>query len=309
MSKATREAYGEEISKLIQENPKIVVLDADLAGSTYSGKAGEVCPERFFDMGIAEANMIGVSAGLAASGYIPFASSFAMFCTGRVWEQIRNSVAYPHLNVKIVGSHSGITVGEDGVTHQAIEDIAIMRDITGLEVYAPCDQWETKAVIDHVASTNNPCYIRLGRSKVEDVFDENKKFDVTKINVIHEGTSKVAVFATGLMVQSSLGALKALNEKGIDPTIIDVCAIKPTDEEGIAKILENNDEIFTVEEHSVTGGLGSMICEVAADRCPKRIHRIGMRGFAESADWKTLLKEYKLDAEGVAEQILAGLDK
>lgn len=309
MSKATREAYGEEISKLIQENPKIVVLDADLAGSTYSGKAGEVCPERFFDMGIAEANMIGVSAGLAASGYIPFASSFAMFCTGRVWEQIRNSVAYPHLNVKIVGSHSGITVGEDGVTHQAIEDIAIMRDITGLEVYAPCDQWETKAVIDHVASTNNPCYIRLGRSKVEDVFDENKKFDVTKINVIHEGTSKVAVFATGLMVQSSLGALKALNEKGIDPTIIDVCAIKPTDEEGIAKILESNDEIFTVEEHSVTGGLGSMICEVAADRCHKRIHRIGMRGFAESADWKTLLKEYKLDAEGVAEQILAGLDK
>lgn len=309
MSKATREAYGEEISKLIQENPKIVVLDADLAGSTYSGKAGEVCPERFFDMGIAEANMIGVSAGLAASGYIPFASSFAMFCTGRVWEQIRNSVAYPHLNVKIVGSHSGITVGEDGVTHQAIEDIAIMRDITGLEVYAPCDQWETKAVIDHVASTNNPCYIRLGRSKVEDVFDENKKFDVTKINVIHEGTSKVAVFATGLMVQSSLGALKALNEKGIDPTIIDVCAIKPTDEEGIAKILESNDEIFTVEEHSVTGGLGSMICEVAAYRCPKRIHRIGMRGFAESADWKTLLKEYKLDAEGVAEQILAGLDK
>lgn len=309
MSKATREAYGEEISKLIQENPKIVVLDADLAGSTYSGKAGEVCPERFFDMGIAEANMIGVSAGLAASGYIPFASSFAMFCTGRVWEQIRNSVAYPHLNVKIVGSHSGITVGEDGVTHQAIEDIAIMRDITGLEVYAPCDQWETKAVIDHVASTNNPCYIRLGRSKVEDVFDESKKFDVTKINVIHEGTSKVAVFATGLMVQSSLGALKALNEKGIDPTIIDVCAIKPTDEEGIAKILESNDEIFTVEEHSVTGGLGSMICEVAADRCPKRIHIIGMRGFAESADWKTLLKEYKLDAEGVAEQILAGLDK
>ena len=309
MSKATREAYGEEISKLIQENPKIVVLDADLAGSTYSGKAGEVCPERFFDMGIAEANMIGVSAGLAASGYIPFASSFAMFCTGRVWEQIRNSVAYPHLNVKIVGSHSGITVGEDGVTHQAIEDIAIMRDITGLEVYAPCDQWETKAVIDHVASTNNPCYIRLGRSKVEDVFDENKKFDVTKINVIHEGTSKVAVFATGLMVQSSLGALKALNEKGIDPTIIDVCAIKPTDEEGIAKILENNDEIFTVEEHSVTGGLGSMICELSAYRCPKRIHRIGMRGFAESADWKTLLKEYKLDAEGVAEQILAGLDK
>ena len=304
-----RQAMTQTLAKMMQEDEKICILDADLAKPNGTTPLYEQFPNRCFDVGIAEANMIGVSAGLAASGYIPFASSFAMFCTGRVWEQIRNSVAYPHLNVKIVGSHSGITVGEDGVTHQAIEDIAIMRDITGLEVYAPCDQWETKAVVDHVASTNNPCYIRLGRSKVEDVFDENKKFDVTKINVIHEGTSKVAVFATGLMVQSSLGALKALNEKGIDPTIIDVCAIKPTDEEGIAKILESNDEIFTVEEHSVTGGLGSMICEVAADRCPKRIHRIGMRGFAESADWKTLLKEYKLDAEGVAEQMLAGLDK
>lgn len=309
MAKATRVAYGEKIAELIQANPKVVVLDADLAGSTNSAKAGEVVPERFFDMGIAEANMIGVSAGLAASGYIPFCSSFAMFCTGRVWEQVRNSVAYPHLNVKIVGSHSGITVGEDGVTHQAIEDIAIMRDITGLEVYAPCDQWETKAVIEHVANSDNPCYVRLGRSSVEDVFDENKKFDVTKINVLHEGTSKVAIFATGLMVQSSLGALKTLNEKGVDPTIVDICAIKPTDEDGITKILEENDEIFTVEEHSITGGLGSLICEVAADRCPKRIHRIGMKGFGQSADWKSLLKEYKLDDSGVAEQILNSLGK
>lgn len=309
MAKATREAYGEQIAKLIQENPKIVVLDADLADSTHSREAGKVCPDRFFDMGIAEANMIGVSAGLAASGYIPFASSFAMFCTGRVWEQIRNSVAYPHLNVKVIGSHSGITVGEDGVTHQAIEDIAIMRDITGLEVYAPCDQWETKAVINHVANSDNPCYVRLGRSKVEDVFDENKVFDVTKINVIHEGTSKVAIFATGLMVQSSLEALDILKQQGIDPTIVDVCAIKPTDEDGIASILESNDQIFTVEEHSIIGGLGSMICEVAADCCPKRIHRIGMRGFAQSADWKTLLQEYELDGKGVAKQIVEKLQK
>lgn len=309
MAKATREAYGEQIAKLIQENPKIVVLDADLADSTNSGKARDVCPERFFDMGIAEANMIGVSAGLAASGYIPFASSFAMFCTGRVWEQIRNSVAYPHLNVKVIGSHSGITVGEDGVTHQAIEDIAIMRDITGLEVYAPCDQWETKAVIKHVASTDNPCYVRLGRSKVEDVFDENKVFDVTKVNVIHKGNSKVAIFATGLMVQSSLGALEMLQKDGVDPTIVDVCAIKPTDEEGIAKILEANDEIFTIEEHSIIGGLGSMICEVAADRCPRRIHRIGMKGFAQSADWQTLLQEYQLDANGVYQQIIKQIKK
>ena len=303
MAKATREAYGEMIARLVQENPKVVVLDADLAGSTYSVKAKEVCPERFFDMGIAEANMIGVSAGLAASGYIPFASSFAMFCTGRVWEQIRNSVAYPHLNVKIIGSHSGITVGEDGVTHQAIEDIAIMRDITGLEVYAPCDQWETKAVIRHVAETTNPCYVRLGRSKVEDVFDENKEFDVTKINIIHEGTSGIAVFCTGLMVQSTLEALPELQKIGYDPTIVDICAIKPCDEEGIAKVLEANEQIFTVEEHSVTGGLGSMICEVAADHCPRRIHRIGMRGFGQIADWKTLLREYRLDGHGVFQQI------
>ena len=303
MAKATREAYGEEIAKLIQENPKIVVLDADLAGSTHSAEAQKVCPERFFDMGIAEADMIGVSAGLAASGYIPFASSFAMFCTGRVWEQIRNSVAYPHLNVKIVGSHSGITVGEDGVTHQAIEDIAIMRDITGLEVYVPCDQWETKAVIDYVASIDSPCYVRLGRSKVEDVFDKDKKFDITKINVLHQGKSKVAVFCTGLMVQSTLAAAKMLEQDGIDLTVVDVCAIKPADEIGIAKVLAENDHIFTIEEHSTTGGLGSMICEIAADRCPKKICRIGMWGFAESADWKTLLHEYMLDGEGVYKQI------
>ena len=307
MAKATREAYGEELAKLVRENPKIVVLDADLAGSTNSAVAGKEAPERFFDMGIAEANMVGVSAGLAASGYIPFASSFAMFCTGRVWEQIRNSVAYPHLNVKIVGTHSGISVGEDGVTHQAIEDISIMRSITGFAVYVPCDQYETKAVIDYIAENDEPCYVRLGRSKVEDVFDENYKFDITKINVLRKG-EKTAVFCCGLMVQSTLEAAEKLKEDGYDITVVDVCAIKPCDEEGIQKILEEHENIFTVEEHSVTGGLGSMICEVAADRCPRKIRRIGMYGFGESADWKTLLKEYKLDGQGVYEQIKGYLE-
>ena len=302
MAKATREAYGEVLAELVKENPKIVVLDADLAGSTKSLEGGKAAPERFFDMGIAEADMIGVSAGLAASGYIPFASTFAMFATGRAWEQIRNSVAYPHLNVKIVGSHSGITVGEDGVTHQAIEDMAIMRDITGLEVYVPCDQYETKAVIRHVASTDRPCYVRLGRSKVEDVFDENYEFDVTKVNVLKQG-EKAAVFCCGLMVQSSLEAAAMLEKEGIHVTVVDVCAIKPADEEGITKILETHDQIFTVEEHSTTGGLGSMICEIAAERCPRFIHRIGMYGFGESASWKELLREYKLDGQGVYEQI------
>ena len=307
MAKATREAYGEVIQVLAKENPKIVALDADLAGSTKSAEIKKVAPERFFDMGIAEANMIGVAAGLAASGYIPFASSFAMFCTGRVWEQVRNSVAYPGLNVKIVGSHSGITVGEDGVTHQAIEDMSIMRNITGLSVYVPCDEAETKAVIRHVAETDGPCYVRLGRSKAEDVYPEDTDFDVTKVRVLKSG-SKIAVFACGLMVQSSLKAAELLKKDGIDVTVVDVCAIKPCDEEGIINILKDHETIFTVEEHSVVGGLGSMVCEVAAEHCPRYVTRIGMYGFAGSGSWDTLLKEYKLDGQGVYEQIKEKLD-
>ena len=303
MAKATRVAYGEELVRLMKENPKIVVLDADLAGSTNAARAKEVDPDRFFDMGIAEADMIGVSAGLAASGYIPFASSFAMFATGRCWEQIRNSVSYPGLNVKVVGTHSGISVGEDGVTHQAIEDIAIMRNITGLAVYVPCDQWETKAVIRQVMEENGPCYIRLGRAAVEDVYTEETEFDVRKIRVIREGTSKIAVFCTGLMVQMTLKAAEILAERGIDVTVIDVCAIKPRDSEGIKNILETHDTIFTVEEHSIAGGLGSMICETSCSTIPRIIHRLGMFGFAESGEWQTLLHEYKLDGEGIAEQI------
>ena len=305
--KATREAYGEEIAKLVQENPRIVVLDADLAGSTKSAMAQKVAPERFFDVGIAEQNLIGVSAGLAASGYIPFASTFAMFATGRCWEQIRNSVAYPQLYVKVIGSHSGITVGEDGCTHQAIEDIAIMRAITGLSVFSPCDQYETKAVIDYVASHEGPCYVRLGRSQVEDFFTADTDFDVTKINVLRQGSQKIAVFATGLMVQSSMKAAEILAEKGIDLTVIDVCAIKPCDEEGITNILKENETIFTVEEHSVTGGLGSLVAELASAKCPRFVHRLGMYGYAESASADVLLHEYRLDGEGVAEQILGYL--
>ncbi len=307
MAKATRVAYGEELAKLVRENPKIVILDADLAGSTNALVGAKEDPSRFFDMGIAEANMIGVAAGLAASGYIPFASTFAMFCTGRCWEQVRNSVAYPHLNVKIVGSHSGITVGEDGVTHQAIEDIAIMRAITDLEVYVPCDQYETRAVIRHVSETNNPCYVRLGRAAVEDVYDENKVFDFSKVNILRSG-ARIAVFTCGSMVQSTLEAAEMFRKNdGIDLTVVDVCAIKPCDTDGIARVLEDHERIFTVEEHSVTGGLGSLIAEVSTSTVPRRIDRIGMYGFGESGDFKTLLDAYQLDGKGVYEQIKSRL--
>ena len=307
MAKATREAYGEKLAKLVVENPKIVVLDADLAGATKTAMAKKACPERFFDMGIAEADMIGHAAGLAASGYIPFASTFAMFAAGRAWEQIRNSVAYPHLNVKVCATHAGITVGEDGVSHQATEDIALMRVIPGMEVYVPCDEAETKAVIDHVASTNKPCYVRLGRAAVENVYPADQKFDFSKVNVVRKG-EKVAVFACGVMVQSALGAAEMLKAEGVDLTVVDVCAIKPADEAGIVEILKNHEKIFTAEEHNIIGGLGGMIAEIAGEKCPKPIHRIGVKDrYAESGPAAGLMKKYGLDAEGVYKEIRENL--
>ncbi|NLH62595.1 MAG: transketolase family protein [Erysipelotrichaceae bacterium] len=307
MVKATREAYGEALAELVKENAKVVVLDADVAGSTKSAIAQKAVPERFFDMGIAEADMIGHAAGLAASGYIPFASSFAMFATGRAWEQIRNSLAYPQLNVKVCGSHAGITVGEDGESHQAIEDIAIIRAIPGMRIMVPADAAETKAVVKYAARIKGPVYIRTGRVGVADVYDDNKHFDFSKINAVRKGT-KVAVFACGIMVSAALQAAEILKVKGIDLTVVDVCCIKPIDEEGVVEVLKNHDEIFTVEEHNVIGGLGGLICEIASERVPRPIHRMGMKDrFAESGPWKDLLVKYGLDGDGVAKEILEHL--
>ena len=306
MAKATRQAYGEKLAELVAENPKIVVLDADLAGSTKSGEAKKVAPERFFDFGIAEADMIGHAAGFAASGYTPFASSFAMFASGRAWEQIRNSVAYPQLNVKICGSHAGITVGEDGVSHQAIEDIAIIRAIPGMKIYVPCDENETRAVLDQVINEFGPTYIRTGRAPVENVYD-SEDIDVTKIHVLRSG-NRAAVFACGFCVKSALEAADRLKAEGIDITVVDVCAIKPCDEEGILHILEDYDLIFTAEEHSIVGGLGGMIAELSSEKCPKKIVRIGLADrFAESGSYKDLVKKYRLDGDGLYEQIKAAL--
>jgi len=299
MGQATRDAYGEELAVLMQENPKIVVLDADLAGSTKTITAKKACPDRFFDMGIAEADMIGHAAGMAASGLIPFASSFSMFCTGRAWEQIRNSVAYPHLNVKIVGTHSGIAVGEDGVSHQAIEDIATMRVIPGMEVYVPCDGAETKAVIRHVSQTKNPCYVRLGRSSVDDVYEPDTKFDFSKIRILNQG-EKTAIFATGLEVQEAMKACRRLQAEGINPTVVDVCSIKPLDEAGVRQVLMGHERIITVEEHNVIGGLGDAIASVAVKSVPCMIEKIGLQDrYAESGPFQDLLKKYGLTDEAI----------
>ncbi len=307
MAKATREAYGEALAKLIQENEKIVVLDADLSGSTKTIEAKKVCPQRFFNLGIAEADMIGHAAGLAASGYTAFCSSFAMFASGRAWEQIRNSVAYPHLNVKICATHAGITVGEDGVSHQAIEDIALMRVIPGMQVFVPCDETQTKAVIAHVAAVKGPCYVRLGRSKAADVYAPDTAFDFTKIQIVRKGRNAV-LFACGIQVQAALEAAEKLAAEGIELQVVDVCAIKPCDVAGIQAVLEKFEHVFTAEEHSVIGGLGGLIAETASQVCPRRIVRIGMQDcYAESGAADALLKKYGLDGEGVYQVIRQSL--
>ena len=303
---ATRDAYGKALAALALRNPDVVALDADLAGSTKTSELKKVAPERFFDLGIAEGNMIGVAAGLACNGKIPFASTFAIFATGRAYDQVRNSVGYPHLNVKICATHAGITVGEDGATHQALEDIALMRVIPGMTVIQPCDGRETEAVINAIAEYNGPVYVRLGRSAVEDVnTSDDYKFEIGKGVVIHEGTSPVTFIATGMMVQESLKAIEILQERGIDPNLINTHTIKPIDEELIVKYAEKSDCIVTLEEHNVIGGLGGAVSEVLARKCPRKQLFIGTQDtFGESGKPALLLDKYGLSAEKVAEKVL-----
>lgn len=299
MSKETRTAYGETLAKLVVENPNIIVLDADLSGSTKTAMARKVRPEQFFNLGIAECDMMGVAAGLAASGKTVFASSFAMFAVGRPYEIIRNSIAYPQLDVKICASHAGLSVGEDGASHQVIEDLALMRAIPNMEVYCPCDQYETVAIINHVANTKTPCYVRLGRNKVEDVYTPETTFDVLKPRVLHQGNSKVAVLATGLMVQEALKASKL-----VDITVIDIACLKPLDEQAVLDIMKQYDVIVTAEEHSIIGGLYSAIAELACQKHPMRIVPIGVKDvFGESGKSLDVLNKYGLSANGIVEVI------
>lgn len=305
MGKATREAYGAVIKELVAENKNIVVLDADLSGSTKSGESKKVAPERFFNMGIAEGNMMSVAAGLAASGKIVYASSFAMFATGRAYEQIRNSIGYPELNVKICASHAGITVGEDGASHQTFEDIGLMRGIPGMKVFQPADFAEAKAICRAVSEIEGPCYVRLGRSGVEDVFDDSYKFEFGKGIVLNKG-SKVALVASGRMVQE---ALKAAKELDFDPTVINIHTIKPIDTELLVETAKTHDVIITCEEHSIINGLGSAVCEALAPYNLCRIERLGMMDvYGESGKPDELLDKYGMNAKAIVSKVKEVLD-
>lgn len=303
MLRETRVAYGETLAKLVSENKDIVVLDADLSKSTKSYEAAKVDPSRHFNAGIAECNMMGMAAGLAASGKTVFASTFAIFATGRPYEIIRNSICYPNLNVKICATHAGLSVGEDGASHQAIEDISLMRGIPNMQVYSPCDYNETKAVINHVASIHGPCYVRMGRSKSEDVYADDEVFDVTKVRIISEGHD-VALFATGLMVQEALKAKEELLKDGINATVVDVTCIKPIDEKGVMEVASKHPLCFSIEEHSVIGGLFSSIAEVLVKNPCSRLIPIGVNDvFGESGKAQEVLNKYGLCKDNIVKTV------
>ena len=307
---ATRESYGRTLAELGAENPNIVVLDADLAGSTKTAVFGKAFPERHINCGIAEGNMMSVAAGLAACGKTVFASSFAMFASGRAYEQIRNSIGYPRLNVKIGASHAGISVGEDGATHQCNEDFAIMRSIPGMVVICPSDDVEACAAVRAAAEYDGPVYLRLGRLAVPVFNDpESYKFEMGKGVVMKEGTD-VSIFATGLEVNEALGAAKLLEADGINAEVINIHTIKPIDKELVAASAKKTGKVVTVEEHSVIGGLGSAVCEALAETVPTPVLRIGIQDvYGESGPAKALIAKYGLDAEGICKKVKEYLGK
>ncbi len=300
---ATREAYGKTLAKLICEDERIVVLDADLTKSTKTNDAKKACPERHFNIGIAEANMMSIAAGLAASGKIVYASSFAMFAAGRAFEQVRNSICYSNLNVKICATHAGITLGEDGATHQSVEDIALMRAIPNMQVIQPCDGKETEEVIRAVKDIEGPVFVRLGRSAVETIHGDDYHFHFGKGEVLRKG-SDVAIFATGLMVQEALKASETLLELGLDCSVINMPTIKPIDKELIIDMAKTHTHLVSCEEHNVFAGFGSAIAEVLIENYPKKMMIIGIQDtFGESGKPDELLDKYGLSARKLVDRI------
>ena len=301
---ATRESYGNSLKELAEEFPNLVVLDADLAAATKTGIFRKAYPDRHIDCGIAESNMMGVAAGLSLVGKIPFVSSFAMFAAGRAFEQVRNSIGNPHLNVKIGATHAGITVGEDGATHQCNEDIALMRTIPGMVVMCPSDDVEARAAVRAALEYEGPVYIRFGRAAVPVINDHpGYRFEIGKGTVVREGKD-VTIVATGICVDSALGAAKMLEEEGISAEVVNICTIKPLDEEIILNSAKKTGKAVTVEEHSVIGGLGSAVCDCLCAHYPVPVKKVGMQDvFGESGSAAALVEKYGLDAKGVYKSV------
>ncbi|MBQ8230444.1 MAG: transketolase family protein [Lachnospiraceae bacterium] len=301
---ATRESYGNALKELAEEFPQLVVLDADLAAATKTGIFKKAYPERHIDCGIAECNMVGIAAGLSLVGKIPFVSSFAMFAAGRAFEQVRNSVGYPHLNVKIGATHAGITVGEDGASHQCNEDLALMRTIPGMVVMCPSDDVEARACVRAAIEHDGPVYIRFGRAAVPVINDKpDYKFEIGKGTIVREGTD-VTIVATGICVDSALGAAEKLAADGISAEVVNICTIKPLDEEIIINSAKKTGKVVTVEEHSVIGGLGSAVCDCLSAKLPTPVKKVGMQDvFGESGSAADLVAKYGLDAEGVYKSV------
>ena len=300
---ATRESFGKALVELGKGNENVVVLTADLAGATKTSLFEKEFPDRFINVGIAEQNMIGISAGLATTGKIPFASTFAMFAAGRAYDQIRNSVAYPKLNVKICGTHAGVTVGEDGATHQMLEDLSLMRSIPNMTVLCTSDDVQTKWAIKEMAKIDGPVYIRLARVATPVIYDENQKFEIGKMIQIGDGTD-ATVFATGVEVAEALKAKEELEKENINIRVVDVHTIKPIDREMIIKCARETKKLITIEDHSIIGGLGTAVCEVLSEECPTKVVRMGMQDrFGKSGKAEQLLKYFKLDSEAIIEKV------
>ena len=306
--KSIRSVFGQTLAKLGKTNPNIVVLDADLACSTQTQIFAKEFPERFFDIGIAEQDMVATAAGLASVGKIPFAASFAMFVTGRAYDQVRNSICYPKLNVKLIGTHGGVTVGEDGASHQALEDITLMRGIPNMSVIVPADCKECEEVIKYAVEKNGPMYIRIPRTNVCDIFDENYKFEFNKARVIEEG-SHVSVITNGETLAEVIEACDNLKNQGYSVQIVHAPVVKPLDAETIIECAKKTKFVITVENHSVIGGLGSAVCEILSESYPVPVHRIGVNDtFGQSGKWNFLLDYYGLSAAKLASSIKRYVD-
>ena len=301
--KATRQSYGEALVELGKENKNVVVLDADLSTATKTELFAKEFPDRFFDMGIAEANMVGTSAGLATCGKIPYASTFAMFAAGRSYDQIRNSVCYPNLNVKICATHAGVTVGEDGATHQMLEDISMMRTIPNMTVISTSDDAQTKWAVKEISKIEGPVYLRLARLGTGEIYEKEQKFEIGKAIQIGDGTNGT-VFATGVTVEQALIAQKELKEKGINIRVVDVHTIKPIDRQIIVKCAKETKRLISIEDHSIIGGLGSIIADVLCENYPATLTKMGVKDrFGESGKAQELMTKFEIDCDAIVREI------